>query len=94
MQEGILLRMNEDGVFEEYKEPFMTIECPTEQDFQHLQDAVRYMEAHSWIPVDERLPDRSGLMLDESEYVLVCEAFPFGGHNVSICAYTAEGWSD
>ena len=56
--EEILLRMNEDGVFEEYKEPFAIIECPTEEDFLDLQEAVRYKEANRWIPVTERLPDK------------------------------------
>lgn len=37
--DGITLRMNEDGVFEKY-EPFMVIECPTEKDFEQLQNAV------------------------------------------------------
>lgn len=41
MENQILLRMNEDGVFEEYKEPFATIECPTEEDYQYLKEAVQ-----------------------------------------------------
>ena len=35
------LIMNKDGVFEQYKEPYMTIEVPTEEDFRWLEDAVR-----------------------------------------------------
>lgn len=41
MENQIILRMNENGVFEEYKEPFSTIEVPTEDDFHWLEDAVR-----------------------------------------------------
>lgn len=35
------LVMNKDGVFEEYKEPYTTIEVPTEEDFRWLEDAIR-----------------------------------------------------
>lgn len=35
------LAMNEDGVFEEYKEPYMTIEVSTEEDFRWLEAAIR-----------------------------------------------------
>lgn len=35
------LIMNKDGVFEQYKEPYMTIEVPTEEDFRFLEAAVR-----------------------------------------------------
>jgi hypothetical protein len=33
--------MNKDGVFELYKEPYMTIEVATEEDFRWLEDAAR-----------------------------------------------------
>ena len=58
MEKEILLRMNENGVFEVYKEPFATIECPTEQDYQYLKEVFRYKETYRWIPVSERLPDK------------------------------------
>lgn len=46
-----------------------------------------------WISVKDRLPDRSGLMADESEYVLVWEKFSMiPGGEASICGYTANGW--
>lgn len=35
------LVMNKDGVFEQYKEPYTTIEVPTEEDFRWLDDAAR-----------------------------------------------------
>lgn len=41
MENQIILRMNQDGVFEEYKEPFTAIECSTEEDFRYLEEAVR-----------------------------------------------------
>lgn len=41
MENQILLRMNEDGVFEEYEEPYMTIEVLSEEDLRWLEDAVR-----------------------------------------------------
>ena len=48
-----------------------------------------------WISVKDRLPSRAGLMDDESEYVLVFEQYKhIPGGEVSICAYTKDGWSD
>lgn len=35
------LIMNKDGVFEQYKEPYTTIEVPTEEEFHFLEAAVR-----------------------------------------------------
>ena len=35
------LVLNKDGVFEEYKDPYTTIEVPTEEDFRWLEVAVR-----------------------------------------------------
>lgn len=35
------LIMNKDGVFEQYKEPYTTIEVSTEEDFRWLEAAVR-----------------------------------------------------
>lgn len=36
----ILLRMNKDGVFEKYEEPFAVIECQTEEDFNRIKIAI------------------------------------------------------
>ena len=50
-----------------------------------------------WISVNDRLPDSSGVMYDESEYVLVCEKYNHGlwdGQYVSICGFTANGWDE
>lgn len=35
------LVLNNDGVFEQYKEPYTTIEVSTEEDFRWLEDAAR-----------------------------------------------------
>ena len=46
-----------------------------------------------WISVKDRLPERTGLMHDESEYVLVCEKSDLTGCGyVSMCGYTQHGW--
>lgn len=48
-----------------------------------------------WISVNDRLPNRVGLMDDESDYVLVFEQYKhIPGGEVSICAYTKDGWSE
>lgn len=52
----ILLRMNEDGVFEEYEEPYATIECQTKEDFEGLQRAVEKQNPKK--PFKESLADR------------------------------------
>lgn len=51
---SILLRQREDGTWEEKPEPYVTIECETEEDFNHIK---RCLEATRWIPVEERLPN-------------------------------------
>lgn len=38
----IILRCREDGTWEEYKEPYATIKCETEEDFRHLKEAVEH----------------------------------------------------
>lgn len=50
-----------------------------------------------WHSVDEMLPDLSGLMPDEAEYVLIRYKYhnePYGFNNayITIGAYTREGW--
>ena len=52
-----------------------------------------------WISVEERLPSREGLELDEVEYVLVSEQSfdaitgeKLGG-SVTICGFEHDGWS-
>lgn len=37
----IVLRCNEDGKWERY-EPYMTIECPTEEDYKFIERAVEF----------------------------------------------------
>lgn len=57
------------------------------------------MTHEKWISVHDRLPDRAGLMPDESEYVLVSEQYvSYDGEKlgsyVSICGFTANGWDE
>ena len=40
MSKEIVLRMNKDGVFEKYEEPYITIECQTKEDFEFIKKAV------------------------------------------------------
>lgn len=46
MQDKLKLRCREDGTWEEYKDPFVTIHCPTEEDFLYLRNAVEYYKAN------------------------------------------------
>ena len=55
---SILLRWNEEHqAFEEYKDPFMTVECPTEEDYNRLVELVELGRSQRWISVKDRLPD-------------------------------------
>lgn len=36
----LVLCMNKDGVWEEKKEPYMTVECMSKEDFEWLVDAI------------------------------------------------------
>lgn len=38
--DGIMLRMNEDGTWAKKEEPYTTIECPTEEDYNSLIKAT------------------------------------------------------
>lgn len=40
MGEEMIFRMNEDGKWEKVEEPYMTIECQTEDDFNALKAAI------------------------------------------------------
>lgn len=46
---------NKDGAFVEYKKPYATIECETEEDLNQLTEAMRQYKG--WIPIEEALPD-------------------------------------
>ena len=37
---NFMLHQNEDGTWSEYKEPYATIECPEEKDFERLKNAI------------------------------------------------------
>jgi hypothetical protein len=68
--DGIKAVIGEDGVVRMYEEPFATIECATEEDFEYIKSAVEFHKKHKWIPVTERLPE-------EWEPVLVRSKFGF-----------------
>lgn len=42
--DGIMLVQREDGKFEEYKEPYATIECKTEEDLIRIQKALKQLQ--------------------------------------------------
>lgn len=44
MRDEILLQCREDGTWEEYKEPYATIDCATEEDYLFLQEAVKHYQ--------------------------------------------------
>ena len=44
MNEEIMLRMNEEGVFEPY-EPYMVVECETKEDYDRLVELVELGKA-------------------------------------------------
>lgn len=49
----IRLAMDENGVFHEYEEPYMTIECQTEEDFEYIKAAVEFYKRNRWFPISE-----------------------------------------
>ena len=73
---SILLRQREDGTWEEKPEPYVTIECETEEDFNHIK---RCLEATRWIPVEERLPEKDGFYLVTMDGEIAGEDKPFTG---------------
>lgn len=79
--DGLIMRIGEDGVCREYKEPYATVECDTEEDFKALEEAVAFWEKHRWIPVTERLPK-------PLEYVLILTQKVIGDLHVSIGRYS------
>ena len=56
MSEEVWLRMNQDGAFEKYEEPYATIECPTKEDFEFIQTAIAKQTLKK--PLKESLADR------------------------------------
>ena len=63
MEKEHLLYIGEDGIAREYKEPFATIECQTEEDYEYIKSAVEFYGNHKWIPVTERLPENDEAVL-------------------------------
>lgn len=52
-ENGITFRMNKDGTWEKY-EPYMTIDCPTEEDFEYLKAALEKQHKEPVVIVDEQ----------------------------------------
>lgn len=84
------LVMGEDGVFREYKEPFATVECETEEDFELIKTAVEFYEKHKWISANDELP------LEADEFVLVVVNRQYKNikfeEAIQIADYSDEGW--
>ena len=61
----LIIRHNpETGLWEEYKEPYMTIECQTEEDYLQLEKILDYWKNRpQWISVKDRLPEANGTYL-------------------------------
>lgn len=62
-EKALLLYIGKDGIAREYKEPFATIECPREEDYNYIKAAVEFYGKHKWYKVEERLPDDDGFVL-------------------------------
>ena len=59
--DGFMLVRNKDGKFEEYKEPYASIDCKTEEDFKMIQEAVK--QYRGWIDVEQELPKDDNYIL-------------------------------
>lgn len=58
---------DKDGKFEEYKEPYASIDCKTEEDFKMIQEAVK--QYRGWIDVEQELPkDDNYILLSFSNF--------------------------
>ena len=66
--EDMILELNDDGTFSEYKESYATIEIETKEDFEFLEKAVEFYKKMQWRPA-ENPPEVD----DEgySEYILL-----------------------
>lgn len=67
----ILLRYNaEDQTFEEYEEPYATIDCPTEADYNRFNELVEFGNRMQWHPADVEWPTNEMLM-DNGEFIVM-----------------------
>ena len=81
---ALRLRWNEkEKVFEEYKEPFMTVECPTKDDYNRLVELVDLGIYQRWISVKDRLPEDGVRVLTACDDGLIRLGISKGGfHSV------------
>ena len=77
--DGIMLQMQEDGTWGIRKEPYATIEFPSKEDYEKLQEIIEKHQSGGWVPVSERLPK-------ENEEVLITLA-----HGKATWAYLYQG---
>ena len=64
----MIFTFNDDETLKEYKEPYMTIDVATKEDFEFIKKAVEFYNKMQWIPA-ENPPE-----VDEegySEYILL-----------------------
>lgn len=82
----ILLRYNEEEqVWEEYKEPFATIECPTEADYNRFKELVEIGDRMKWHPADVDWPTDE-MLQENSEFIVMIR----GAANPTTLLYEAD----
>lgn len=64
----MILTFNDDRTLREYKEPYATVDCATEEDFEFIKKAAEFYKKMQWIPAEN--PPEVG---EEgySEYILL-----------------------
>lgn len=50
--EGMIFTFNDDGTLKEYKEPYMTIDVATKEDFEFIKKAVEFYKKMQYIPAE------------------------------------------
>lgn len=91
--DGIMLVQREDGKFEEYKEPYATIECMTEEDLIRIQKALKQLQKK-----DENVCqwEATRQIMDNAEFKVQCNCNPlirgkvpnnFSFHNFKFCPF-------
>ena len=67
----ILLRYNEaEQAWEKYKEPFVTIECPTEEDYNRFKELVELGKRMQWHPADVDFPTDE-MLAENGEFIVM-----------------------
>lgn len=71
----MILVMNETGKFEEYKEPYATIDLPTEEDFKKFEEILEYYK-------NREQHDRQIKEKNFDEFIAKCESAKFTNDEV------------